>query len=280
MPRFFFFTNNLISILPHHINLGYIRIRNNYFLVLTSTTTDNIVENCSFIKHSGDPYGGAIYLSNEGGNNQFLDCEFGFLQGHGIYIDGNNAALGSGGNNTVTRCRFHNQLYQAGLHIKNKNNKIYDNEFYNSSGGVGLSIYSEYSPSYANDNEIYNNTFTNMTEALWIGHNPANYTTLRNKIHDNVFTDVINCFRLNPWTGAINTTEDTWIYYNKFYSCTNIFPASGSSANLIKNTVIAYNDFDESVTNLWIETCDNTMIYGNTGMNDFNVPDPLPIPPP
>jgi hypothetical protein len=245
-----------------------------YFLIINGYQGYMTVQNCHF--HNGR---GGIFVNSGAPHNQFIDCEFDNLQSHGIYMDGSG---GVGGYNIVTGCKFHDQVYQAGLHIKCNYNKIYNNAFYNypAGGDAGLSIYSEYSPSYANDNEIYNNTFTDMTYAFWIGHNPANYPTLRNKIHDNTFTRVTNCIMLNPWNGAINTVEDTWIYYNTFTSCTDIFPASGDSPSLVIDTVIAYNDFSPAITNLWVESCGNTMVYGNIGMADFNVPSPLPIPPP
>lgn len=252
---------------------------NNYFLEIVSVSHDNVVKNCHF--HNGAVAG--VFVSTQAPYNQFIGCEFDNLHNHAIYLDGGSGSVGS---NIVTGCSFHDQYAQAGLHIKCQNNKIYNNTFYNFTGSVGLSIYSEYSPSYANDNEIYNNTFTDMVDAFWIGHDPANYPTLRNKIHDNTFTRVTNCIRLNPWSGAINTVEDTWIYYNHFYTCANPFPTSGSSASYIKNTVIAYNTFDTTVPNsevVGLKSYVNTLIYGNTPwMADYPIPlpSPLPIPPP
>lgn len=186
------------------------------------------------------------------------------------------------GHNIVTRCKFHDQLHGAGFNMKTSWNRVYNNTFYNfnTPGAPAFSICSELANYYANDNEIYNNTFTDMWDALWVGHDPAWYPTLRNKIYDKTFTRVPNCIRLNPWSGAINTVEDTWIYYTKFTSCGNIFPTTQSDPTLIVNTVIAYNDFGGTVTNLSIETYINTMVYGNIGMAVFNVPSPLPIPPP
>jgi hypothetical protein len=253
---------------------------NNYFLNVLGVAHHNRFINCRFITGVA----AAAFVHHTSGYNQFIGCEFGYLNNHGIYLDGQLNTDPSVGHNIVTGCTFHDFTDNAGLHIKCQNNTIYNNTFYNFTGAVGLSIYSEYSSgATANDNEIYGNTFRDMSEAIWVGHNPANLPTLRNKIHDNTFTNVTNCIRLNPWEGAIETTEDTWIYYNDFYSCTNPFPATGGSASLIKNTVIAYNTFDATVPNaevVALKSYVNTMIYGNTPwMADFNVPSPLPIPP-
>jgi hypothetical protein len=265
-----------------------------------------IVQNCWFHDSSG-AFGIVIVGSGGGGYHQVLYNKIGVtgtgimgnggaphntiigneiyataLSGdHPIYMDDGGLDPSLSGYNEIAFNKFHDYSSGAGCHIKCQFNSIRDNEFYSVSAAaaVGLSIYSEGSSSWANDNEIYNNTFTNMVEGIWLGHNPADNPTLRNKIHDNIFTSVTNCIRLNPWDGAINTVEDTWVYYNNFTSCTNIFPASGNSATLIKNTVIAYNKFSPVVTNLWVESCVNTMVYGNSGMADFNVPSPLPIPP-
>jgi hypothetical protein len=108
--------------------------------------------------------------------------------------------------------------------------------------------------------------------------------TLRNKTHDNTFKTVTVCIRLNPWEEAVSTTEDTWIYYNKSYSCTNPFPGTEGTASLIKNTIITYNTFDAVVPKpevVALGSYVNTMIYRNEPwMADFNVPSPLPVPPP
>jgi parallel beta-helix repeat protein len=249
---------------------------NNYCINLINSGHNRII-NCHLYNSKA-----GMFVENGCPYNQILGCEFYGNDGHSIYLDGGSASVA---NNIVSGCSFHDQLNGAGLQIKCQNNSIYNNVFYNftGSGAPAFSIYSEYSPSYANDNDIFNNTFTNVVEAMWLGHNPANYPTLRNRIHDNTFTRVTNCIRLNPWEGAVNTVEDTWIYYNDFHSCTNPFPGTGGSASLIKNTVIAYNTFDATVPNaevVALESYVNTMIYGNTPwMPDFNVPSPLPIPP-
>ena len=266
----------------------YITVQNCYFYDSTGNyfinflnSGYNIVRNCHF--HNGAV--AALFFSAQCHHNQILSSEFDSMHNHDIYLDGGSGSIGT---NIIAGCSFHDHLYNAGAQIKCQNNKIYNNTFYNflPSNTVGLSIYSEYSPSYANDNEVYNNTFTDMTEGIWLGHNPANYPTLRNKIHDNTFTNVTNCIGLNRWSGSTNTTEDTWIYYNHFYSCTSIFPGTGGPTSVIKNTVVAYNTFDTTVLNadvLALKSYVNTLIYGNAPwMVDYPtpLPSPLPIPPP
>lgn len=233
--------------------------------------------NCSI----GNPAQG-IFIGAHCPSNQILGCEFygwNVAFGHAIYLDGSGST--DEGNNIVSGNIFHDGVNGAGLHIKCHNNSIHDNIFYNFSNTntVPFSIYSQYSPSTANDNDIFNNTLTDCIYGMWVGNNPATYPTLRNKIHDNTFNRVTKCIMLNPWDGSTKTVEGTWIYYNTFRSCSNIFPLSESPANLIKNTVVAYNDFGGTVTDLSIESYVNTMVYGNVGMADFNVPSPLPIPP-
>lgn len=118
-----------------------------------------------------------------------------------------------------------------------------------------------------------------MVYGIWVGHDPQASPTLRNKIHDNTFTSVTDCFLLNPWS-AVNWVSDTWIYYNDFTSCTNIIQVTTSSPpNYVTNTVVAYNDFGKTVTDLAFETqYQNTIVYGNTGMDDYN-DSVRPIPP-
>jgi hypothetical protein len=239
----------------------------------------NRIINCS-LGNSGT----GVMVNGETPANQIRGCEFygwatsGIGQ-HGIYLDGNGRS--NEGHNIVSGCTFHDPHDSAGILLKCHNNTIYNNVFYNFiAASVGISIFSEYNQATANDNKIYGNTFADMVEAIWVGHDPANNPTLRNEIYRNNFTRATNCIRLNPWSGAIDTVEDTWIYYNTFASCTDIFPRSGSSASLIIDTVVAYNDFGANVTNLSILSYANTMVYGNLGMADFNVPSPLPIPPP
>lgn len=224
-----------------------------------------------------------LFICPASGYNQIIGCEFYGNVGHFIYNDGGSTGVG---HNIVTGCKFHDSTQTgAGFQIKTPWNSVYNNTFYNFATVPAFSIYSELTNYYANDNEIYNNTFTNMHVAFWIGHGDIVHSpTNRNKIHDNVFINVTKCIALNP-SGLDNGpstqhVDDTWIYYNKFVSCGDIFPTTNcDGVTLIVNTVIAYNNFGGTVTNLSIETYNNTMVYGNIGMADFNVPSPLPIPP-
>jgi hypothetical protein len=226
-----------------------------------------------------------IFVGDGCEKNEIFVCDFySSARSHFIYLDGGSSNKGE---NTVHDCDFHDQGASAGgaVQIKCPRNKVYTNKFYNYPSNVGISIWSQYSTSYANDNEVYDNTFTNMNYGIVVGHGSNCLSpTLRNKIHDNTFTNVNLVVVLNPagWDSGPSTqhVDDTWIYYNKFVSCGDIFPTTNSVYSLIANTVIAYNDFGGTVTNLSIETYVNTMVYGNTGMADFNVPSPLPIPPP
>lgn len=219
-------------------------------------------------------------------HNQILGCEFyGWQTGsgtqcHGIYLSGH--AGSNEGHNIVSGCSFHDPHDGAGILIKSQNNQIYDNDFYNfpDYASVGLSTYSQYSPCTANDNEIYDNTFTDMYYAIWVGQD-SSFTqspTLRNRYHDNLFTNVDVCFDFLS-DGASSWTNDTAIYYNTFAQCTTAIDCDSNPYTA--NTVIAYNDFGgATVTQRVLTSCSNTMVYGNTGLADFNVPSPLPIPPP
>lgn len=229
-----------------------------------------------------------IFVQSTATHNLISGCEFSdwmYTGGHAIYLDGGS---GLGGHNVVTGCRFHDSNGQSGIQIKCQNNSIHNNSFYNllaTEDSVALSIYSEYVPSYANDNKIYNNTFTDIAYAIWNGKGsarsdtPTPYPTLRNKYFNNIFTRVTNCFKLNAWGNYnANTVEDTWIYYNDFVDCTNIFAPTSWSPNLIMDTVVAYNTFDTEVPQAQqdeLKSYVNTLIYGNEPWLD-DYPDPLP----
>jgi hypothetical protein len=259
-------------------------------LVAASGSSTMTMKNCYLHDNAGS---GAINLVGSGGyhniinckislgimgimgnpgvpNNKVIGCEFygwNVSGGHAIYFDGGGS---NSGYNEVSGCTFHDGVNGAGLHIKCQWNTIHNNTFtrlykFTGSETVGISLYSEFSGYTANDNDIYNNTFNDCYFGIWIGHNTqGNNPTLRNKIHNNVFTSVTKCIRL---LAASNTAEDTKIYYNDFHSCGNPFPNTGTSASLINNTVVAYNYFDASVPGAdvsWIQSCVNSMSYQNT----------------
>jgi hypothetical protein len=249
----------------------------------------NKVINCIFANPSQ-----GIFVKDHCSHNQITGCEFyGWHQGgygHAIYLDGNDGsdANTNEGYNVVSGCTFHDPLAYAAFQVKCHHNSFYNNTLYNfNSASVGFAIWSEYTSCTSNDNEIYNNTLRDMVAGINIGHgNNCKSPTDRTKIHDNVFTQVTKCIQLNPvgYDNGPSTShvDDTWIYHNTFYSCGgNPFPATDSDGStLIVNTVIAYNTFSQTVTGLSVESYKNTMVYGNIGMADFNVPYPLPIPPP
>jgi hypothetical protein len=223
-----------------------------------------------------------IYVAGSAHHNTISGTEFYNFgaagSAHALYLDMDSSTAGY---NEISNCKFHDPKSSCGaMVIKCPYNKIHGSQFYNfpTSAMVPMSIYSQYTGARANDNEFYSNNFTNCYYTVWIGGNPnAQEPQLRNKIHDNAFTSCTYAILLNFQSST--ATNDTWIYYNKFISCTNFCSVLGSSN--VANTVIAYNDFSQSpVNNKDFETAyTNTMVYGNTGLADFNVPSPLPIPP-
>ena len=210
-------------------------------------------------------------MINGGGNshNIIRQCTFSHWNvsgGHAIYSDG-----GSGtGFNEISNCTFFDGENGAGLHIKSQANNITNNVFVNITSiyAVPISLYSEISGYYANDNIIYNNTVKNCTYGFRIGHETGgNWGTLNNSIYDNAFESVTdNCIAL---IALSNVTEGTKIYRNTFTSCTLIFK-SYNDPSLIENTVIYDNDFGSSTIGSIIQTgCTNTVCYNNTDMPSF-----------
>jgi parallel beta-helix repeat protein len=216
-----------------------------------------------------------IFVADTCGYNQILGCEFyGWHQGnfgHAIYLDGGGASVG---HNIVSGCKFHDPLGYAGVVIKCQNNSIHDNTFWNfPSGASPFSIYSQYSPCTANDNDCYNNTMTDCVWAVAIGNANDLSPTLGNKFHDNKFIRCSICFFLGGGDPVLYPCN-TWVYYNTFTNCTEIFPLSPSSPSNIVNTVIAYNTFDANVPSADVtalKSYTNTMITGNSPwLADYN----------
>jgi hypothetical protein len=223
-----------------------------------------------------------VYFSPNSVNNVVSNTEFyGFTaqgSGHGIYFDGGSSAAG---HIEVYGCVFHDPATGGNaMVIKSSYNKIHDNQFYNFAGAsMPFSIYT-YTGSTALGNEIYNNEFTTFSSSngvFWTGNQDVSGIVSGTKIHSNSFTNCSVAFYFNHDSPSGNTV-DTWIYYNTFTSCTTIFKISATN---VYNTVVAYNTFSSSVTNKAFETSyTNTMVYGNEGLADYNVPSPLPILPP
>jgi hypothetical protein len=217
-------------------------------------------------------------VAYDNGHNLVSGVEFDHLSGltyygvsgaHGIYFDGGS---GSVGQNNVTGCSFHDFTGGGGLQIKCQYNKVWNNTFTDfASGSVPFSIYSQYSGATANDNDIYDNTYTNCWFAIMIGNGACNSPTLRNKIHDSIFINVTYCIALDATDPSTQACNDTQVFHNTFTSCTNIFPTSPSSPSLIVNTVIRDNDFNAISVGSWVTTCTNTSIYNNTAMADYKM---------
>jgi hypothetical protein len=251
---------------------------------ISGNTGHNQVLNCKL----GNSGMGVMVNSGGVQYDQILGCEFyGWETGsgtqcHGIYLDGQGGS--DEGHNIISGCSFHDPHDGAGIVVKCQSNCIRDNTFYNfpTNAAVGISLYSQYSSCTANDNEIYGNTFTDMYYGIWIGQD-ASFTlspTLRNRYHDNVFTRVTICFGFLS-NGPACVTSDTDIYYNTFSQCTTGITCLWTSTPYVTNTTIAYNNFGgAAVTQVVLTSCTNTMVYGNTGLADFNVPAVQRIPPP
>ena len=238
---------------------GYNKFLNDTFedntgiiIFLDYTQTHNLISNCTF---SNQTYSHSIYL-NAG--------DVGFPA--------------AGGYNNITNCVFKNMndaLRTSGaVQVKCPFNRIYNNTFQDYTGeSVALSIYSQYVGATANDNEIYDNIFRNITDGFWLGH--ADYTyenTMRNKIYNNTFDDVNRCVWLNPFAGTITSVNDTQIYNNTFASsCSSIFPPSGSSVTLINGTQIYDNNFNGFSVEYYPQNWTNTLIYNNTDMGAYKM---------
>jgi hypothetical protein len=243
-------------------------------LIFNNACTHNQINNC-VLHDSNQP----VYFSSNSVNNIISNTEFyGFTaqgSGHGIYFDGGSSGAGY---IEVYGCKFHDPATGGNaMVIKSSYNKIHDNQFYNFAGtSMPFSIYT-YTGSTGVGNEIYDNTFTGITSSngvLMTGNKDVSGVISGTKIYSNSFTNCNTCFYLNHETSG--DTTGTWIYYNTFNSCTTIFKISATN---VLNTVVAQNTFSSSVSNLSFETSyTNTMVYGNTGLADLNVPSPLPIP--
>jgi hypothetical protein len=230
----------------------------------------NWVINCRLYNvnpHTGRTPG--IFISSATGYNQIVNCEFDHLYNHAVYNDGGSTSIG---HNVITRCKFHDFLGSDGaaMQIKTQFNELSYNDIWNWPQSYSISIYSELPGYTANDNNIHHNTITDANYGVVFGHKPTGtpyMPTSRNLVHDNVFTRVNNAIVLNPEAACLGLCNDTKIYYNDFHACTNPFLPTGSPANLIQNTVIAYNYFDTTVpsTNVnALQSYVNTMSYQNT----------------
>lgn len=222
------------------------------------------VQDCRFVYGSTQ----AHWFAGSDTNCKFLRNEYAYIAGnggsaHSFYLSGA-ADQGAGGYHEIAYCIFHDfSNYHGAVQVKSPHNNIHDNIFYNyGTRGVCFSIYSQWSGSQANDNDIYHNTFTDINDAFWIGHGSDSVDpTLRNLIHDNTFTRVNQVFKIPPDPPAA-VSDDTKIYYNNFNQCTTIF--SSYTPSYTHNTVFAYNYFSGTWSSTQLQSCVNSMSYQNT----------------
>jgi len=273
-----------------------------YYIVFNYLGDHFYWDHCTFKDGIGSGGIGLFCNDDKGTANyaEITDCIFDNLGYHSIYLESNQEAIGNpqtDGHCIVAGNTFINMqgTNLAGVHLKVPSCLIYNNVFENWSAtgyqyGYGVSAYGDYPNSNCYDNEIYNNTFKNIPLAIAIGSGPSEAPQLRNKVYNNTFINIpsINdggaiCLNL----GSVSTqTNDTWIYFNRFYNCSLPFPPTDGSYSLVTNTVIAYNTFDATVPSseqTALHSYVNTLIYGNTPwMADYPIPlpSPLPVPPP
>jgi hypothetical protein len=227
-------------------NNGYNTITNNTFyntqqtLIIASTAGNSLVSGNDFYAFAGQ---GSL---------------------HGIYIDHST-------NNTFYNNKFHDPTSSgAGILLKGGNNTINGNQFYNMGNDPPISFYAQYSG--VSNNLIYNNSFSNSYYGIIIGNSIDANPSIHTFIHDNIFSSLTRaiCIPLNAGSGSSYT--DIEIYYNHFTSCTTALYGISAPASVLTNTVIAYNTFSSTIISPSIEKFTNTMVYGNTGLADFNVP--------
>jgi hypothetical protein len=223
------------------------------------------IQNCRF----GDSSTQAIFFDGAATHMTFYKCEFKNISydgsAHSFYLCGDDSGAGYGGYNEISYCIFHDfGEYDGAIQLKCPYNKVHDNTFYNYPGGVAVSVYSQWSGSIANDNDFYNNTFTDCDSAFWIGHgDDSSDPTIRNLIHDNTFTRVSDCITIQL-SNPVAVADDTKIYYNNFIDCGHAFYSYAPS--MAHNTVFAYNYFDSSsYANLQtqLQATVNSMSYQN-----------------
>jgi len=163
--------------------------------------------------------------------------------------------------------------------LKGGNNLIHDNEFYNMAASTNppISMYEQYLN--VSNNQIYNNNFHDNYYGMIIGNNIDANPSIHTFIHDNHFTSCTYAIWLPFDSASARSYTDIEIYYNIFTNNAHALSGSSDTASHIVDTIIAYNTFTPSISSPSIENFQNTMVYGNTGLTDFNVPSPLPISP-
>jgi hypothetical protein len=251
-------------------------------VLITSTNSGyNQIINCVFYDENQPIFVCASSPHNTITGNTFHDSGYGGT-GCGIYFDGGGSPLVAGFNE-VSGCDFYDWRSNCAIAMKCSNNTIHDNNFWNFSDIVCISTFAAYPTSTANDNAFYNNTFTDCTYGLWFGGNSGYpdgqaQPVLRSLIYNNVFTNVSKPIELNNWWAG-SAINDTRVYYNEFISCSKAIYVESGSSN-VSNTIVAWNTFSPSISNPEIQTYTNTMVYNNTGLADYNVPESPDIEPP
>jgi hypothetical protein len=281
----------------------YMTVKNCYFhdsdnlsyCIASNNQGYNTFQNCKF--YNTEPGVGGIFVDAKCGYCIFENCIFDSMGYHSLYLSSySNENLESPGNHVIQNCTFQNSknYNQAGIHLKTQKCKIYNNIFRNMSGNaVPISLYSDWTYSNANYNEIFNNTFENLQDAIRLGGHLADAPQYGNKIYNNTFKNVAAAIALNYASSEVtHPLVDTWIYYNRFIDCASVFPVyTAGSSQYVINTTIAYNLFSHVVPadeQNRLQSYVNTLIYenrlfnGTLAMEDYPVPLPpnLPIPPP
>lgn len=269
------FVNSVLGVAEPASGSSYVTIKNCYYHDNTGSTQINLIGGSynqilynKLVGGTGGATSWTLIMDNGGGDHntiEYNDLSGAFGSGaHCIYSDKGGHP---GGYNEVAYNRFHDVTGGAGYQIKTYYNKVHDNTFTNfSNTAPPFSIYSELNGYTANDNEIYNNTFTNCYYGLWIGRGAS--PTLRNLVHNNTFTNIQHVFRLGS---DIDTycEDSTKIYYNNFHNCGTFLDYwLGFQWSKDLNTVFAYNYFDAAVSggdvSIIQNNMTNSMIYQNT----------------
>ncbi len=146
-------------------------------------------------------------------------------------------------------------------------NLVYDNDFLDiASDGTGIGLWGNSSgPEAAYDNEIYENTFTDVHFGIKMNHD----VTL-NDIHDNIFDNVAyNGAIMFGWNGTYFPHDNTFE--------NNIFMNSGVGLYIeddVYNNKIIGNNFKNNIIHATDDGINNVFDFNNTGNNwdDFDSP--------
>jgi hypothetical protein len=233
---------------------------------------------------------GGFYVAEWCENNMFRNCTFDDMGYHSIYLSSYNTEGASLGGHEVVDCTFKNfkNNNMAGIHLKcnatNIHNCLFTN-FTDSWNNPAISIYADFDYSNCDDNRIHNCTFQDMWEPIRIGSSLANVPMHNNKFYNCTFRDIgadvgVFTFGYGSVPEATQNITDTWIYLCNFINCANTFDSYSYDRGIVQDTVIACNNFSTAISQTEIDLLTNwtnTMIYNNTGLDDYNVPEVLPV---